>query len=265
MSVALALADALGGRTAARRNLAIRLASILFILVIWEIVGLLVPPIFLAPFHQTVIAFFELTADGSLPRATLATLAVLFLGLSIAIILGVAVGLLMGRYRTVRWVLEPYVNGLYSTPTVAFLPLVTFWLGLYLAPKIAIVVLIAIFPVLKNTSAGVATVGADYLEPAESMRASELALFIKVIMPATLPFIMAGVRLAIGRGVVGVDRAGHRRRLPHRARQAAAVAARALEGIRARPGLLTLGQARRRTIAAKSPTGWRGGASASPG
>src|SRR4029453_4575892 len=192
MSVALALADGPGGRAAARRNLAIRLASILFILAIWEIVALLVPPIFLAPFHQTVIAFFELSADGSLPRATLATLAVLFVGLSIAIILGVAIGLLMGRYRTVRWVLEPYVNGLYSTPTVAFLPLVTFWLGLYLAPKIAIVVLIAIFPVLKNTAAGVATVGTDYLEPAESMRASELALFIKVIMPATLPFIMAG-------------------------------------------------------------------------
>jgi NitT/TauT family transport system permease protein len=204
MSVALALADGRGARTAARRNLAIRLASIAFILAIWEIVGLLVPPIFLAPFHQTVIAFFELTADGALPRATLATLAVLFLGLSIAIILGVAIGLLMGRYRTVRWVLEPYVNGLYSTPTVAFLPLVTFWLGLYLAPKIAIVVLIAIFPMLKNTAAGVATVGTDYLEPAESMRASELALFIKVIMPATLPFIMAGVRLAIGRGIVGV-------------------------------------------------------------
>src|SRR5215510_2178946 len=204
MSVALPLADAPGGRTAARRNLTIRLASILFILAIWEIVGLLVPPIFLAPFHQTVIAFFGLTADGALPRATLATLAVLFLGLSIAIILGVTIGLLMGRYRTVRWVLEPYVNGLYSTPTVAFLPLVTFWFGLYLAPKIAIVVLIAIFPVLKNTSAGVATVGTDYLEPAESMRASELALFIKVIMPATLPFIMAGVRLAIGRGIVGV-------------------------------------------------------------
>jgi NitT/TauT family transport system permease protein len=204
MSVAALVVDGFGAREVARRNLAIRAASILFILTVWEIVGLLVPPIFLAPFHQTVIAFYNLTVDGTLPRATLATMAVLFVGLSIAMILGVAIGLLMGRYRTVRWVLEPYVNGLYSTPTVAFLPIITFWLGLYLAPKIAIVVLIAIFPVLKNTFAGVATVGPDYLEPAESMRASELQLFARVIMPATLPFIMAGVRLAVGRGIVGV-------------------------------------------------------------
>jgi NitT/TauT family transport system permease protein len=200
-SAALAIA---AERQRARRNLAVRLSSIAFILAAWEIVGLLVPPIFLAPFHRTLIAAYGMLADGSLVRATGSSLAVLLLGLAISVALGVPIGLMMGRYRTLRWVLEPYVNGLYSTPTVAFLPMLTLWLGLYLAPKVAIVVLIAIFPLLKNAFAGVATVGQDYLEPAESMRGSELQIFCKVILPATLPFIMAGLRLSIGRGIVGV-------------------------------------------------------------
>jgi NitT/TauT family transport system permease protein len=187
-----------------RRNLIIRIASILFIVAVWEIVGHNVPPIFLAPFHRTLVAFYAMSADGTLLRATLATLAVLLLGLLISTAFGIVIGLAMGRYRNVRWVLEPYMNGLYAAPTVAFLPLLTLWLGLYLAPKIAIVVLIAIFPILKNTFAGVGTVSREYLEPAESMCASELQVFYKVIIPATLPFIMAGLRLAVGRGIVGV-------------------------------------------------------------
>jgi NitT/TauT family transport system permease protein len=172
--------------------------------VVWEIVGLLVPPIFLAPFHRSVIAAYGMVADGSLLRGTLSSLSVLLLGLAISVVVGVPVGLMMGRYRTVRWMFEPYVNGLYSTPTVAFLPLITLWLGLYLSSKVAIVVLIAIFPLLKNAWAGVATVGHEYIEPIESMRGSELQIFYKVMLPATLPFIMAGLRLSIGRGIVGV-------------------------------------------------------------
>ena len=200
-SIALVMA---AEKSRARRNIAIRAASLLLILLVWEIVGLTVPPIFLAPFHRSVIAAYAMAADGTLLRATLSSLSVLLIGLAISVALGVPIGLMMGRYRTVRWILEPYVNGLYSTPTVAFLPILTFWLGLYLPSKIAIVVLIAVFPILKNTLAGVGTVSQEFLEPAESMRASELQIFIKVIVPATLPFIMAGLRLSIGRGIVGV-------------------------------------------------------------
>src|SRR5262245_62954368 len=187
-----------------QRNLAIRIGMILLLVAAWEIVGHYVPPIFLTPFHKTLVAFYAMSADGTLLRATLSTLSVLLLGLTISAVLGIAIGLAMGRYRIVRWIIEPYANGLYAAPTVAFLPLITLWLGLYLAPKVAIVVLIAIFPILKNTFAGVSTVSKEYLEPAASMRASELQVFGKVIIPATLPFIMAGLRLAVGRGIVGV-------------------------------------------------------------
>jgi ABC-type nitrate/sulfonate/bicarbonate transport system permease component len=120
------------------------------------------------------------------------------------VVLGVILGLVMGRYRRMNWMLEPYVNGLYATPTIAFLPVLSLWLGLYNAPKIAIVVLLAIFPIIKNTIAGVSTVGQELLEPSVSMQASEFQISRLVIAPAIVPFIMAGLRLAVGRGVVGL-------------------------------------------------------------
>jgi ABC-type nitrate/sulfonate/bicarbonate transport system permease component len=196
--------EAAATRATGRRNLALRLASISVLFLVWEIAGLFTPRIFLAPFHETVIAVYRLTRDGTLVVATLNSLWVLIAGLAISIVLGVVLGLVMGRYRRVAWITEPYVNGLYATPTIAFLPVLVLWLGLFSGPKIALVVLLAIFPIIKNTHAGVATVGPELLEPAVSMRASELQIFYLVIAPSTVPFIMAGIRLAVGRGVVGL-------------------------------------------------------------
>ena len=110
----------------------------------------------------------------------------------------------MGRYVRVNWALSPYVNGLYATPTVALLPVLSLWLGLYVAPKVAIVVLLAIFPIIKNTHAGASMVDQELLEPATSMQASEFQIARYVIAPAIVPFVMAGLRLAVGRGIVGL-------------------------------------------------------------
>jgi len=162
------------------------------------------PRIFLSPFHDTLTAFWRLCRDGTLVAATWNSLAVLLAGLAIAVLLGVPLGLLMGRSARFDWALSPYVNGLYATPTVALLPVLSLWLGLYFAPKVAIVVLLAIFPIIKNTHAGVATVGPELLEPASSMQASELQIARLVIAPAIVPFVMAGLRLAVGRAIVGL-------------------------------------------------------------
>lgn len=209
MTAMMALAEAVARETRVRaatrtRNLLIRAASIGVLLIAWEIGGSLTPRIFLAPFHDTIIAFFRLIADGSLVTATLNSLGVLVAGLAISVVLGVILGVLMGRYQRINWMLNPYINGLYATPTIAFLPVLSLWFGLYTAPKIALVVLLAIFPIIKNTYAGVALVGQDLLEPAVSMQASELQIARRVIVPAIVPFVMAGFRLAIGRGIVGL-------------------------------------------------------------
>ena len=205
----ISLADAIILETASRRakrrrNIAIRVASIAVLLLAWEIGGLYTPLIFLQPFHATVLAFFTLTRDGSLLIATLNSLEVLLAGLALSVVGGVSLGLLMGQYRRFDWMLSPYVNGLYATPTVALLPIMSLWLGLYMAPKVAIVVLLAIFPIIKNTYAGVVTLGQELLEPAVSMGASKVQISHKVIAPAVVPFVMAGLRLAVGRGIVGL-------------------------------------------------------------
>jgi NitT/TauT family transport system permease protein len=199
-----ALREAAVRRATRRRIIGIRAVSIAMLLLAWEIGGAYTPRIFLAPFHETVLAFYRLGRDGTLLTATLSSLGVLLAGLALSVVLGVILGLVMGRYRWADWMLAPYVNGLYATPTVALLPVLSLWLGLYWAPKVAIVVLLAIFPIIKNTYAGVVTVGQELLEPAVSMGASELQISRQVIAPAIVPFIMAGLRLAVGRGVVGL-------------------------------------------------------------
>ena len=164
VSLTAAAAREVGARRATkRRNLAIRLGSVVVLLLVWEICGMLTPRIFLSPFHETVVAFWRLCRDGTLVVPTLSSLSVLFAGFAVSVLLGVPLGLLMGRYVRLNWALSPYVNGLYATPTVALLPLLSLWLGLYVAPKVAIVVLLAIFPIIKNTYAGVATVGQELL------------------------------------------------------------------------------------------------------
>jgi ABC-type nitrate/sulfonate/bicarbonate transport system permease component len=182
----------------------IRMSSIALLLVLWEIMGLHLPPLFLSPFHATVVELWRLTADGTLVKATISSMQVLFAGLALSVLIGLVIGLILGRYRTLRVIFEPYINTLYATPMIAFLPLVTAWLGLFYAPKVVVVVLMAVFPILKNTLAGVANVSKELLEPAESMSASELQIFRKVIIPASLPFVLAGLRLSIGKGIVGV-------------------------------------------------------------
>ena len=187
-----------------RRHFAIRIASISVLLIAWEIGGLFSSPIFLAPFHATIAAFVRMTLNGTLLVATLNSLAVLLAGIALSVVIGVVVGLLMGRYQRFEWAAAPYVNGLYATPTVALLPVISLWFGLYFAPKIAIVVLLAVFPIIKNIHAGVATLSQELLEPAASMDASELQIFHKVVGPAIIPFLMAGLRLAVGRAIVGL-------------------------------------------------------------
>src|SRR5262245_54536095 len=100
----------------------LRVGSISLLLLAWEIVGLFVSPLFLSPLHESIIALWTLTADGTLLKAAASSLTVLLVGLLIAAVFGTALGLVIGRHRKLRVILEPYINGLYATPTIAFLP-----------------------------------------------------------------------------------------------------------------------------------------------
>jgi NitT/TauT family transport system permease protein len=183
---------------------AVRAASIVVIIALWEIFGRQVNPLFLSYPSAIGRAFLQVVVTGEFQRSALGSLHVFAVGLSAALVLGIAVGLLMGRYRLAEYLLDPYVYAFDATPRVALIPLLLLWFGLGDSSKIAVVFLSGLFPVLMNTFSGVRTVSAQLVDVGRAYGAGERKLFTKVILPAALPFIMAGIRLAVGRALIGI-------------------------------------------------------------
>ena len=133
----------------------IRVASVLVVLVAWELYGRALNPVFLSYPVAIARALVELVQSGELLQATLQTLRSLVAGFSVALVIGIGVGFLMGRYRLVSLTLDPFVTALYNTPSVALIPLIQLWFGLGTTAKIIIVSMSAFFPIVINTYAGV--------------------------------------------------------------------------------------------------------------
>jgi NitT/TauT family transport system permease protein len=182
----------------------VRAASVAVALSLWEIFGRQVNPLFLSYPSAIMRATVQVLAAGEFQRQALVSLQVFAVGLSAALILGIGLGLLMGRYRLAEYLLDPYVYAFDATPRVALIPVLLLWFGLGMSSRIAIVFLSGLFPVLMNTFSGVRTVSASLVEVGRAYGAAESQLFSKIILPAALPFIMAGIRLAIGRALIGI-------------------------------------------------------------
>ena len=182
----------------------IRSASVLVFLAVWEFCGRRTDPLLFTYPIAIVVAFWQLLGSGELIRQLLVSLSALAAGFGAALFLGVALGLAMGRSRIAEAVFEPHVNALYATPQVALTPLLMMWLGLGFTVKVSVVFLFAFFPVLINTASGAKNVSASMIEVGQAYLASRRQIMFKVVLPAALPFIMAGVRIAVGRAVVGM-------------------------------------------------------------
>jgi ABC-type nitrate/sulfonate/bicarbonate transport system permease component len=126
------------------------------------------------------------------------------LGLSLAIVVSIPLGLLLGWYRRLNAMFEPFVTMLNATPRVALLPLIILWLGIGMQSKVAAVFLGAFFPLVVNVMAGVRAIDETLLKCARSFGASDRQVFTTLALPSSVPFIVAAMRLAVGRGLVGV-------------------------------------------------------------
>jgi NitT/TauT family transport system permease protein len=146
----------------------------------------------------------EQVGSGLLLRSVGISALELVIGFALAAVVGVVLGLLMGRYRYVEYAIEPYVWLLYSAPVVALFPLLVLMLGLGSPTVIAITFLMSVVPVIVNSMQGVRNVDPKLLQVARSFGAGEAAMLRKVILPASVPTIMAGLRLGVGRALVGV-------------------------------------------------------------
>lgn len=110
----------------------------------------------------------------------------------------------MGRYWLFEYATDPYVNALYAIPRVALVPLITLAAGLQVGGKVTIIASIAMFPIIINTYAGIKDVRGRMIEIGQAFGATERQIFYKIMLPAAVPFIMAGIRLAVGLGIIGI-------------------------------------------------------------
>lgn len=181
-----------------------RYGFLALILIVWEVLGPLVNPILFSYPSKIAAAFIELTLSGELPHYAAESLQILFYGLAAAIVVGIPLAVLMARVKPVDWALELPINAFYATPIVALVPLLVLWFGIYMQAKIIVVFLFAVFPILINTYQGVRECDKNLLEVARSFRSSERQMWRDVLLPFAVPYIAAGIRLAIGRGLVGM-------------------------------------------------------------
>lgn len=182
----------------------VRAVSVVAVISLWEFFGRDVNPLFLSYPSAIARAFVQLLGAGQFVQQARGSLEVYLAGLSAALVVGILVGLLMGRYRLAEYLLDPFVYALDATPRVALIPILLLWFGLGAPAKIAVVFLSGVFPVLMNTFSGVRTVSSGLVEVGRAYGAREGKIFTKIIVPASLPFIMAGVRLAVGRALIGI-------------------------------------------------------------
>jgi ABC-type nitrate/sulfonate/bicarbonate transport system permease component len=161
-------------------------------------------PLFASSPSLIVEKLWDMMADGSIWPHVLASANIAALGFGLSVLVGVPMGLAMGRSVAIRSALDPFTTALNASPQVAFLPLLIIWLGIGVASKVALVFLGSFLIMVINTEAGVAQVDRRLIETARSFMANERQIMLKVILPSAMPYIIAGMRLGVGRTLVMV-------------------------------------------------------------
>ena len=178
--------------------------SLLGGLALWEVAGRHTSEAFMAPLSETLVRLAQMTQSGKLIPQIESSLLLFATGFAASLVIGFPLGLLLARVRPLREALDVYIMILYATPMVALIPFILSLMGFGFAPKVLVVFLFAVFPILYNTVEGARSIKPELLEVAHSYRSSEWALWREVMVPYTLPFFMTGVRQAIGRALVGM-------------------------------------------------------------
>jgi NitT/TauT family transport system permease protein len=186
------------------QNMVIRLVSLATALVLWQIAGNSVDPVLFTTPTKVAVAAFEMVLSGELWAYLWPSLIVLMIGLSLAIVFGTMIGLVLARYHVLDVGVMVYITFLYSIPSVALVPLIVLWAGYETTAKVIILFIFAFFPMVINTYQGVKAVDPKLLEVGRAFRCSERQLWGNIVLPASLPFIVTGIRLAVGRGMIGM-------------------------------------------------------------
>jgi NitT/TauT family transport system permease protein len=179
--------------------------SVVLGLLLWQIVDatLIHNPLVLVGPASIAEAFFNLLARGELLRNVYATFVEFILGYGLGAVVGIALGVVMALSRTTKDILSPWVTISYNAPVILLAPVFITALGVGMLSKIAIVFISAVFPVLFNTYTGITTVDARLVEAVRAFGGTPRQIFFKVTLPSSIPLIMTGLRLSVGRALVG--------------------------------------------------------------
>jgi NitT/TauT family transport system permease protein len=182
-------------------------AGVTIFLIVWELVGnvfQLINPMFMSAPSLIAKAAIDLFASGEIYNDLYISGTELLGGYLLSAVVAIPFGIMVGWYKKMSYIFDPFINAMNATPRVALLPLVIIWLGIGILSKVGIIFLGAVFPILINSRDGVKTTPANLLTAAKSFGASEWMIFKAVVLPSTIPFILSGLRQGLGRAIVGV-------------------------------------------------------------
>lgn len=180
-----------------------RLITGIALLLVWEFVVRALAPAYVAKPSTVVTAIPRVITDPAFLKATGATLTAVAEGLAIAVVFGTIIGLLIGRSTAFDRAIRHYVNGFYAMPMIIVLPLFSLWFGYSSATRIATIIFAAIFSIIVNVADGARSVPREYIEVARSFRSNRLSMLIGIVLPSSMPYLLAGFRLAAGRALIG--------------------------------------------------------------
>ena len=182
-------------------------AGVTIFLIVWELVGnvfQLINPMFMSAPSLIAKAAIDLFASGEIYNDLYISGTELLGGYLLSAVVAIPFGIMVGWYKKMSYIFDPFINAMNATPRVALLPLVIIWLGIGILSKVGIIFLGAVFPILINSRDGVKTTPLNLLNAARSFGASEWMIFKAVVLPSTIPFILSGLRQGLGRAIVGV-------------------------------------------------------------
>ena len=192
--------------TNSRHRLLISTLSVALFLAAWELAPRLglVDATYTSQPSRVIAVSLEIVTSGRFLRDVGVSLWEFAAGFGLAIAVGIPLGLLLGRFSVLRYLLDPPIMAIYATPHLALLPILVVWLGIGMQSKIAVAFIGGVIPILVNSMAGVREVQRSWVAAARSFCAGEWDVFVKVILPASLPSVILGIRLGVSRAVMGV-------------------------------------------------------------
>ena len=180
--------------------------AVIVVIGVWELLSVLrVEPAILLPGPGDVIdAFGQMFTSDTIWQDLGASGAELLYGFALAAVIGIPAGILLGWYRRVGYLFDPFVNFFYSIPRIALGPLLIVWLGIGLSSKVTLVFLMALFPIVINTTTGIRDVDSQLVRASRCFGGGDLQIFRTIALPGAVPYVLSGLRLAVGQALIGV-------------------------------------------------------------